>query len=192
MQDFIFYFKEGWHHIISIDALDHLLFIMVLTAIYSIQDWKKVAILVTAFTIGHTLTLVASVYNMVAINESWVEFLIPVTIVFTGVYNVLLKNYEHKKIRVNYIFALLFGLIHGLGYANTIKFMLAKNQTMGVSLLSFNIGLEVGQLIVVAIVLLFNYIYLGIFKLNRNWWVNVLSIVAIIVALKMALQRWPF
>jgi hypothetical protein len=192
MQDFVFYFKEGWHHIISFDALDHLLFILALCAIYLLQDWKKVLVLVTAFTIGHSLTLVASVYNFISLNESWVEFLIPCTIVFTALFNLLLKDYDHKKIKFNYLIALLFGLIHGLGYANTIKFMLAKNQSLGWSLFSFNLGLEVGQIAVVVVILIASYLIVTKLKFQRIWWVRVLSIAALLVALSMAIKRLPF
>lgn len=192
MQDFVFYFKEGWHHIISLDALDHLLFIMALAAIYLVQDWKRVLVLVTAFTIGHTLTLAASVYNIISINDAWVEFLIPCTIIFSAVFNLLVKNYDERKVKLNYLFALLFGLVHGLGYANTIKFMLAKNQKMGYSLFSFNIGLEVGQIVVVTIVLVLSFIAVNKFKLQRIWWVRVLSITSLLVALNMAIHRLPF
>jgi hypothetical protein len=192
MQDFVFYFKEGWHHIISIDALDHLLFIMALAAIYLVQDWKKVLVLVTAFTIGHSLTLAASVYNLISINESWVEFLIPCTIICTAIFNLLIKSYDAKEVKLNYLFALFFGLIHGLGYANTIKFMLAKDQSMGWSLFSFNLGLEAGQILVVALILLLSFITVNKLKLQRIWWVRVLSIIALLVALNMAIHRLPF
>jgi hypothetical protein len=192
MQDFVFYFKEGWHHIISLDALDHLLFIMALAAIYLVQDWKKVLILITAFTIGHTLTLAASVYNLISINENWVEFFIPCTIICTAIFNLLIKNYDAKQIKLNYWFALFFGLIHGLGYANTIKFMLAKDQSMGWSLFSFNVGLEAGQILVVAIILVVSFIIVNKLKLQHIWWVRVLSIIALLVALDMAIRRLPF
>jgi HupE / UreJ protein len=191
MQDFVFYFKEGWHHIISLDALDHLLFLMALAAIYLVQDWKRVLILVTAFTIGHSLTLAASVYDIITINSNWIEFLIPCTIVIMAIFNLLLKQYNSKKFKLNYSFALFFGLIHGLGYANTIKFMLVKNQNMGWSLFSFNIGLEAGQVVVVALILGVSFIAVNKFKLQRIWWVRVLSIIALLVALSMVIQRLP-
>jgi hypothetical protein len=192
MEDFLFYCKEGWQHIISFNALDHLLFILALSAIYLINNWKQVLVLVTAFTIGHSLTLALSVYNIIKVNESWVEFLIPCTIIVTAIFNLLLKNYEAKSLRLNYFFALFFGLIHGLGYANTIKFMLAKDQTIGWSLFSFNVGLEVGQIVVVAFILVLSYIGVNKLKLQRIWWVRVLSTVAFLVALSMAISRLPY
>lgn len=191
MQDFVFYFKEGWHHILSIDALDHLLFIIALSAIYLVTDWKQVLVLVTAFTIGHSLTLAASVYNIITINSNWVEFLIPCTIVITAIFNLLLKQYDSNKLKLNYFFALFFGLIHGLGYANTIKFLMAKDQSMGWSLFSFNVGLEAGQIVVVALILLLSYIIVGKLNVQRIWWVRVLSIGALLVALSMVIKRLP-
>jgi HupE / UreJ protein len=192
MDDFLFYGKQGWQHIISFNALDHILFILALSAIYLLNNWKQVLVLVTAFTIGHSLTLALSVYNIIKVNESWVEFLIPCTIIITAIFNLLLKNYEPKSLRLNYFFALFFGLIHGLGYANTIRFMLAKDQTIGWSLFSFNIGLEVGQIVVVAIILVTSYIAVNKLNLPRIWWIRVLSTVAFLVALSMAISRMPF
>ena len=189
MNDLAFYFKEGWQHIISFDALDHQLFILALCAIYLVKDWRKMLVLVTAFTIGHSLTLSLSVYDVIRIQNKWVEFLIPCTIIFTAVYNLILKNYEQKNIKLNYFLALFFGFIHGLGFANTIRFMLAKDQTIGWSLFGFNIGLEIGQMIVVATILLLSYLGVNIFNLKQKWWVYCLSIIAIIIAFKFAIER---
>src|SRR4030095_553246 len=110
MQDFGFYFRLGWDHIISKAALDHQLFIAALAAIYLIQDWKQVLILVTAFTIGHSLTLALSVMNLVHFNSKWVEFLIPVTIVITAFTNLFQKKFTPRSVRINYFLALFFGL----------------------------------------------------------------------------------
>ena len=106
MQDFLFYFKSGWEHIISEDALDHQLFIAALAAIYLIKDWKQVLILVTAFTIGHSLTLALSVFDVIRFNTKWVEFLIPVTIVITALSNLLQKKFTPKSLHINYFLAL--------------------------------------------------------------------------------------
>jgi hypothetical protein len=191
MQDFIFYLKEGWEHILSWSALDHLLFILALAAIYVINDWRKVLILVTAFTIGHSLTLALSVYNIIKVKESLVEFLIPCTIMITAIFNLLQKNYEQKKVQLNYFFALFFGLIHGLVYANTIRFMLAKDQSMGWSLFSFNVGLEFAQILIVILILFCSYLFVNKIGVKRKWWVFALSISSFCIALKMALERLP-
>ncbi len=189
MNDLAFYFKEGWQHIISTSALDHQLFIIALVAIYLLKDFKKVLVLVTAFTIGHSFTLALSVYNIVYVNEKLVEFLIPCTIIITSIFNVLQKNVSQKAVRLNYSFALFFGLIHGLGFANTIRFMLAKDQTIGWSLFGFNIGLEVGQIIIVTIILLASYVIVNIAKLPQKWWVYILSTITFTWAVKFALER---
>ncbi|HJY21510.1 MAG TPA: HupE/UreJ family protein, partial [Hanamia sp.] len=115
MDEISFYFSIGWQHIISVNALDHILFVTVLSAIYIFKDWKKVLILVTAFTIGHSVTLALSVYDVIRINNNLVEFLIPVTILITAVFNFFQKDFSHNSLELNYFFALFFGLIHGMG-----------------------------------------------------------------------------
>ena len=191
MSDVAFYFETGWHHIISWDALDHILFIIALAAIYQVQNWKQVIVLITAFTVGHSLTLALSVYDIVRFSETWVEFLIPCTIIATAIFNFFVKKYEPKSLRINYFLALFFGLIHGMGFANTIRFMLAKNQNIAVPLLSFNIGLEAGQIVVVTLILFISYILVNKLNLNRKWWVWSLSAIAILSGLIMVKERWP-
>ena len=191
MNDFTFYFDLGWQHIISWDALDHILFITALAAIYLIRNWKQVLVLVTAFTIGHSVTLALSVYDLVRVNSNWVEFLIPVTIIVTGIFNLLQKNYNPVSLRLNYFLALFFGLIHGLGFANSIRFMLAKDQDIAIPLLSFNIGLEVGQIAVVSLILVAGYLLVNKAGLDRKWWIWSLSGIALISAAYMAFMRWP-
>lgn len=191
MSDFSFYFKFGWQHIISRDALDHQLFILALAAIYIIKDWKQVLILVTAFTIGHSITLFLSVKEIVTIKSNWVEFLIPCTIVFTAITNLFQKKFTPKTIRINYFLALFFGLIHGLGFANNIRMALASDQSLGWGLFGFNVGLEAGQIVVVLLILLLSFIVLNIFKVNRREWVIFASACAFSVGLTTALDRWP-
>ena len=191
MEDVKLYFDLGWHHIISWSALDHILFISALAAVYILKDWKKVLILVTAFTIGHSLTLVLSVYDVIRFSNKWVEFLIPCTIIATAIFNFFLKDFTYKSLRLNYFLALFFGLIHGMSFANSIRFMLASDQTIALPLLSFNIWLEVGQIAVVTIILLICYLSISILKVHRKVWMLLLSVIAFGVALKMAVERWP-
>ncbi len=191
MQDLGFYFELGWQHIIAWDALDHLLFVLALSAIYLIGNWKQVLVLITAFTIGHSLTLALSVYNIVSISDKWVEFLIPCTIIVTAALNLLEKDYQPRSLRLNYFLALFFGLIHGLGFANAIRFMLSKDQGIGWSLFGFNIGLEAGQIAVVAGILLLSFLVVNKAGLKRKWWVWALSLVALSIAFKMAWERLP-
>ena len=191
MQDFLFYLQLGWEHIISKDALDHQLFILALIAIFSFRDWKKVLILVTAFTIGHSLTLVLSALDVFRFPSDWVEFLIPCTIVFTALDNIIFSKNEKKLIQLNYYLALLFGLIHGMGFANSVRMMLAKEQDITLPLFGFNVGLELGQIIVVAIALFIHYIFSEVLKLSNKIWIYIISVPIFIFALKMALERIP-
>lgn len=191
MQDFGFYFTIGWQHIISKDALDHQLFIAALAAIYLLKDWKQVLVLVTAFTIGHSLTLALSVLNVFWFNPSLVEVLIPLTIVITALFNLTQKKFTPRSIRINYFFALFFGLIHGMGFANTIRFMMADDQHIGWSLFGFNLGLEAGQILVVAGILLLSALLVTILKINRRDWVIFISAGVFALALKMILERLP-
>ena len=190
MDEISFYFSIGWQHIISVNALDHILFITALSAIYIFKDWKKVLILVTAFTIGHSVTLALSVYDVIRINNNLVEFLIPVTILITAVFNFFQKDFSHKSIELNYFFALFFGLIHGMGFANSIRFMLANNESIGIPLLSFNVGLEIGQIVIVSIILSLSYLFITLLKAPGKVWVYLLSSVALIVSLKMIVERF--
>lgn len=192
MQDFIFYLKLGWEHIISLDALDHQLFVLALIAIYSYNDWKKILILVTAFTIGHSITLALSILDIVRVSSNWVEFLIPVTIVLTSLGNILMKNKKNGLMKLNYYLALLFGLIHGMGFANTARVMIAKSQSIFFPLLGFNIGLELGQIVIVFAILILLFILLKIFKVNKKDWILFVSSGVFALSLKMALERIPF
>jgi len=192
MQDFIFYLKLGWEHIISLDALDHQLFILALIAVYSYNDFKKILILVTAFTIGHSITLALSTLNILRVPGNWVEFLIPLTIVITALGNILMKSNQKTLMNLNYYLALIFGLIHGMGFANTARIMLAKEQSIFVPLLGFNIGLELGQIIVVIAILILLFILLKVFRVNRKDWILFVSSGVFALALKMTLERFPF
>lgn len=191
MQDFLFYLQLGWEHIISKDALDHQLFILALIAIFSFRDWKKVLILVTAFTIGHSLTLVLSTLDVFRFPSDWVEFLIPCTIVFTALDNIIFSKNEKKLIQLNYYLALLFGLIHGMGFANSVRMMLASEQDITLPLFGFNVGLELGQIVVVAIALFIHYIFSEVLRLSNKIWIYIISVPIFIFALKMALERIP-
>ena len=192
MQDFIFYLKLGWDHIISLDALDHQLFVLVLVAVYSFSDWKKILVLVTAFTIGHSITLALSTLDIIRISSDWVEFLIPLTIVITAFDNIIFKGNQSKLMRINYFLALFFGLIHGMGFANTARMMLAKEQNLFTPLLGFNIGLELGQIVVVIAFLILLFVVIKIFRVHKKDWIMFISSGVFALALKMTLERLPF
>lgn len=192
MQDFLFYLKLGWEHIISLDALDHQLFVLVLVAVFGLKDWKKILWLVTAFTIGHSITLAMSVLDLLRVPGTWVEFLIPVTIFITATDNILMCNRPKNLMQMNYYLALFFGLIHGMGFANTARVMMSEEQNIFWPLLGFNIGLELGQIVVVAIILAVLFILVDLFKVSRKDWVMFVSSAVFALSLQMLLERIPF
>lgn len=186
------YFTEGWKHIISWGALDHQLFILALAILYTVADWRRVLILVTAFTVGHSLTLALSAYEVLNINSDLVEFFIPCTIAITAGTNFVYKDFQSASLRLNYLLALLFGLIHGLGFANFIRFTLAGDQSIAWPLLQFNLGLEVGQVVFVSFILALNYVVLSFAGMKRRWWIWFISAVVFLLALNMIFQRFPY
>lgn len=192
MNDFSFYFGLGWEHIISWAALDHLLFIAALAAIYTLQDWKQVLILITAFTVGHTITLILSSKGWVVVDSGLIEFLIPCTIAFTAITNLFQRSFTSKAIRINYFLALFFGLIHGLAFANLLKEILAKDQDFAFAMFSFSVGLESGQILVVVLVLLLCEVFVRSLRVERRHWVIFISASVFALSLEMAAQRRPW
>lgn len=192
MQDFLFYLNLGWEHIISLDALDHQLFVLALIAAFTFKDWRKIFLLVTAFTLGHSITLALSILDIIRVSSAWVEFLIPLTIVFTCVGNMIMRNKKQSQNHFNYYLALFFGLIHGLGFANTARVMIAKSQSISIPLLGFNIGLELGQILIVLVLLLILTVLISLFKINKKDWILFISAGVFALSLKMSLERIPF
>lgn len=192
MNEFWFYWKIGWEHILSSGALDHILFLVALCAIYLPRNWKQVLVLVTAFTIGHSLTLILSATDVLRISSDWVEFLIPFTIIGSAAFSFRKRMSPPENLQVNYLIALGFGLIHGLGFANTIRFMLMEEESLTVPLLSFNIGLEAAQILLVSLLLILNFAIQYFIKLKREYWISFLSAMTMTAAFIMAIQRIPF
>lgn len=192
MSDFTFYFNLGWHHLLSAGALDHILFLLVLTAAYPLLEWKNLLVLVTAFTAGHSLTLALSVADWVHAGNRWVEFAIPLTIITAALFNFSRAGIRHARIPLRYLAAGLFGLIHGLGFAGTIRFMLAKGQGIGVPLAGFNLGLEVAQLLLVALIMAVGHSVVRVAIVSRRNWVWSVSAIALIWSTVLAIRHWPY
>jgi hydrogenase/urease accessory protein HupE len=192
MSDFSIFFPMGIEHITDLNGLDHILFIAALCLRYVIDDWKKILVLVTAFTIGHSITLALSTLSVIDVPRVWTEFFIAVTIVITAISNCFVKDFKFKnKYPVIYFFALFFGLIHGLGFSTLLKSMLGKDQSIVMQLLAFNLGLEVGQIIIVAGILIISFILVTMFRINRKYYLLFASGGIAALALEMALQRIP-
>ena len=166
----------GWHHIISISAYDHLSFVVTLCALFSIGEWKKVLTLVTAFTIGHSITLALSTLNYLPISAKLVEILIPLTIIYTVIRNVLHKeSTKHqavfdKRIISYYITALLFGFIHGMGFASSFRLMVGSTSGIVTQLFAFNCGLELGQMAIVLVMLSMLFICTKYLHIKQREW----------------------
>lgn len=192
MQDFLMYLKLGWEHIISLDALDHQLFILTLIVIYSFYDLKKILILITAFTVGHSLTLALSLLDMIRIPSNWVEFLIALTIVITALDNIFTRKKSLGFLKFNYFTTLCFGLIHGMGFANLARVALAKEQSIAIPLLGFNLGLELGQIVMVIVFLIVSFIITNIFRVPKKDWQLFVSSGVFALALQMVLERLPY
>ena len=178
MSEFALYFGLGKDHILDyVNGYDHILFVLALCAVYVVRDWKKILILVTAFTIGHSVTLALATLRIIAVDTNLIEFLIPLTIFITAVSNIFRKaeTIELRNIQINYWFALGFGLIHGMGFSNYLKAILGKDQSILSQLLAFNLGLELGQIIVVALFLGLSYISVDFFKILKRDWKMVIS-----------------
>jgi len=192
MQEFWLYFDIGRKHIADLEGYDHIIFVAALCLRYTFKDWKKLLILITAFTIGHSITLALSTLNFINISTKWVEFLIPVTIMLTAVANVYQKEVANQpKFPLIYFFTLFFGLIHGLGFSNVLKAMLGTDHNIVTQLLAFNLGLELGQLLLVAAVLIITFIVVGLIKLNKRIYIAIASSAIFIMALYLAIERWP-
>jgi ABC-type antimicrobial peptide transport system permease subunit len=194
MDQFKLYFQLGYEHIIDINGFDHILFVVALCAIYLAQDWKKVLILVTAFTIGHSITLALSTFELVNFRTDLIEFLIPVTIFITALSNLFRKEggLNTRALNLNYFFALFFGLIHGLGFSNYLKSLLGKSESIISQLLAFNLGLELGQIIIVVIFMIVSFVFTGLFNVARRDWKLVISsaIAGIAITMMMTTKFW--
>jgi hypothetical protein len=195
MQEFLIYFNMGLKHVLDITAYDHIVFLIALLIPYTFKDWKRVFLLVSLFTLGHTFALVLSVFGVVSISIIVVEFLIPITILITALYHLFTAGKSAKKETVSFvaIVTVCFGLIHGLGFSNYFNtIMVGSGMNKLVPLLEFALGIEAAQLIVVLAVLLLAYILQTFFRFSKRDWALVLSGCIIGVVLPMILQSEIF
>ncbi len=189
MGQFQLYFQLGVKHILDLAGFDHILFVIALCAIYLIRDWKKILILITAFTIGHSITLALATLKLVQVNSNLIEFLIPVTIGITALANIFKPKISSSRgIQINYFFALFFGLIHGLGFSNYLRSLLGREENILQPLLAFNVGLEIGQLVIVGIIMLASSLTVGIIGVNRKEWTLVISSIVLGMSVMMMIE----
>jgi hypothetical protein len=178
MDQFWQYLLIGKDHILDLrNGYDHILFVIALCAVYAVSDWKKVLILVTAFTIGHSVTLALATFNVVSFDSTVIEFLIPCTIFVTAIANLFRgeASIQKSNIHINYLFAGGFGLIHGLGFSTLLRELLGGSKNIVSLLFAFNIGLEFGQIIIVAIFMGVTFIIVDLAGVSRRDWKMIIS-----------------
>lgn len=192
MSDFWLYLKLGLEHVLDLSAYDHILFLIVLCAAYSFALWKRLLLLVTLFTAGHTISLLLAHYMVVSVSGTYIEFLIPITILVTAVYNIVTagKPAGTRKNTLFYVVTLFFGLIHGFGFARYYA-MIGDGDGV-LPLLEFALGVELAQVIVVLLTLFAAFIIQAILRFNRRDWVLVVSSIVVGMVLPMLVSNWPF
>ena len=191
MSEFMLYVQIGWKHVLDLRAYDHILFLAALVIPYHFKDWKKILTLVSVFTLGHTLALVLAVFEMVKINVNLVEFLIPVTILCTAVYNLFNagKGSGKSTITVAAFITLFFGIIHGLGFSNYFNSILAGSPSDKLlPLLEFALGIEFAQLAVVVTVLILSFLIQFFVRNSKRNWVLIASSIIIGVIIPMLIE----
>ncbi|MBN8565145.1 MAG: HupE/UreJ family protein [Flavobacteriales bacterium] len=191
MSEFWLYFNIGLQHVLDIEGYDHVLFLIALTVPYAFKDWKRVLILVSLFTLGHTLALMLAVFEVIIIKASLVEFLIPITILITALFHLFTAGKSGKKESITFVafVTLFFGIVHGLGFSNYFKSILPGEKVDKLlPLLEFALGIEAAQIIVVLIVLLLSYIVQTFFRFSKRDWTLVMSAFVIGVVLPMIIE----
>jgi HupE/UreJ protein len=186
---FLFYFKQGLFHVLDWSAYDHILFLLALVVVFTLKDWKKTLWLITFFTIGHTLTLSLAAYNLIYIKENIVEFSIAATILITALTNIVFQKKGAGNMNINIIFALLFGLIHGLGFSSYFKILVGREADKVLPLISFALGVEVSQAILVIVILLFSFVGLNVFKVSKRDWVMLISAIILGITIPILYSR---
>ena len=172
MHPFPFYLQLGFEHISDLAGYDHILFLIVLCAVYRIQQWRNILILVTAFTIGHSVTLALVSLDIFTISSSIIKFLIPTTIFITAFHNVVGPDQMERssKMSQNYAMALFFGFIHGMDFSNYFKALIMDPSEIMIPLLGFNLGIELGQLLVVFFVVTIAFVFLNVIGVKHREW----------------------
>ncbi len=192
MSDFWIYFNIGLKHVLNVFAYDHVLFLLALTVPYEFKSWKRILILVSFFTLGHTLALFLSVFNVVTVKSNIVEFLIPITILIAAMYNIIASGKSSKKDTITFIgiITVFFGIIHGLGFSNYFNNILSGKPTDKLlPLFEFAIGIEAAQIIVVVLSLLLAYMAQTLFKFSKRDWTLTISAFIVGVVIPMILQN---
>jgi len=191
LENFWFNVEYGINHVLDINAYDHVLFLIVLTIPYVFKDWKRVLLLVSVFTLGHTLSLSLAAYGAVSVSANLVEFLIPLTILIVALFNVFTagKGAQKEKVGILFISTLFFGLIHGLGFAREFKMFVGSSDSKLVPLLEFALGIEIAQIIIVFLVLFLGFLFQTVFRFTKRDWIMVVSSIVVGLVIPMLLSN---
>ncbi len=190
MNSFWIWFSTGLQHILDLNGFDHILFVTLLVLTYYYDKWVKLLLLISAFTVGHSISLALSVTNVIHLDQTLVEFLIGLSILITAIFNLVNYKRTDQKNSVFLLFIVVFfGLIHGLGFSYLLRSMLGKEESVFFPLLYFNLGLEAGQIIIVLIVLAFSLLVAFAFKFSYKLYKLILVCLIGMVAFKITVER---
>ncbi len=190
MDELILYMRLGLNHVLDFQAYDHILFLCVLVVAYSLKQWKEIIALVSLFTIGHTLTLFLAAYDIIGFNINLVEFLIPVTIFCTACLNVFIGIKTNVTSKIALFLSFCFGLIHGMGFSVYLKMLLSGSRSKFLPIVEFALGIEIAQLIIVAVLLVLFLFFNTLFKVSKRDWVLVISSIVIGIVIPMLANRY--
>ncbi len=191
MGSFNTYLRLGFDHITAFAAIDHMLFLLALIAIYQPKNWLKVFWAISIFTLAHSISLIVSAFDIFTVDKALIEFLIPVTIAFTSLFN-LSSAGQNQNSKMKYWLSLVFGLIHGFGFSNYYSILVTDESNFWQALLPFNLGVELGQLVIVAIILFLIILFQNLLRIKRRDWILIMSGVSLGISLLMCLENWPF
>lgn len=193
MQDFLFYIKLGLNHVLDFGAYDHILFLSALAVPFTFKYWKRVLILATVFTITHCISLAFSVYEVVTVDVGLIEFLIPVTILLTALFNFtyVFKEAMDVGLFLHILATSFFGLVHGFGFSNYFKMLMAEEEDKITPLLGFATGIELSQVTIILVVLAIAYVVLDLLKIKRRIFITVASILIIAITIPLLIATFP-
>ncbi len=191
LNDFLSHMQSGMYHVLNVNAYDHILFLIVLTIPYLFKDWKRVLFLITVFVLGHSVSLALATYDVMSVNNKWIEFLVPLTILLIALFNVFTagKKTQNEKVGILFFATLFFGLMHGLGFVNIFESSIGNSSNKLLALLEIAIGLEIGQLIVVFIILFLGFLCQTLFRFSKRDWVMVISAIVVGLVIPMLIRN---